>query len=230
MSNYEFKTSEQTWDTIAKSFDKTRKKPWVQCMDFINKLSYKFTVGDIGCGNGRHLILCAKQCKEALGIDLSYNLLRIVKTKLIENNLRNVFLIHSNMVELPLKDDILDAVLCIAAIHNIKGRNQRIQSLKEINRILKKGGIGLISVWSRWQEKFRKHFIKKNKNDIQEFGDIEIFWKQDNLNVPRFYHLYSKIEFKQDLLQAGFRIIEIKGVRFNSTLAPDNFFAIVRKE
>ena len=33
--DYIIKT-QKTWDTIAESFDKTRRYPWNQCIDFIN--------------------------------------------------------------------------------------------------------------------------------------------------------------------------------------------------
>jgi len=172
MKNSQNDKSEETWDTIAKSFDATRQKPWKQCIDFIQTLSKTDIVADIGCGNGRHLIPCAQICKETTGLDISRELLEIVKDKLIINNLNNTSLIHSNIVYIPIKDNSVDAVLYIATLHNIKGREKRIQSLKEINRILKKNGRSIISVWSRWQDKFRKQFFKKWFSQIEksEFG------------------------------------------------------------
>ena len=83
MTKYNSKESEKTWDAIAKSFDSTRRKPWKQCIDFINNLSPSATVLDAGCGNGRHLIPCAKHCKRVIGVDLSNNLLNIVRKKIM---------------------------------------------------------------------------------------------------------------------------------------------------
>ena len=84
------KTSEETWNAIAQSFDATRRKPWEQCVKFISNLPKKSTVIDLGCGNGRHLIPCAEQCKKTVGIDISKNLLNIVKKKIKEKKLKNV--------------------------------------------------------------------------------------------------------------------------------------------
>jgi hypothetical protein len=36
MSNDCADESEKTWDAIAQSFDATRRKPWKQCIDFID--------------------------------------------------------------------------------------------------------------------------------------------------------------------------------------------------
>ncbi|MBN2603860.1 MAG: class I SAM-dependent methyltransferase [Candidatus Thermoplasmatota archaeon] len=225
------KKSQTTWDTIAQSFDTTRKKPWKQCVEFINKCAKSDTIVDIGCGNGRHLLLCAANCKKAIGIDISNELLKIVKNKVLENKIDNVFLLQSDLVNLSIKDKSVDSVLFIASLHNVKERKNRVKALREVRRILKKDGRGLISVWSRWQDKYRKMFFKKwftsfGKN---EFGDIDIFWRQNGLNIPRYYHLYSKREFKNDIIEAGLSIIEFRSEKIISKKYPDNFFAIVQR-
>lgn len=231
MTDVYTKKSEDTWNAIAKSFDSTRRKPWTECIDFINNLPRSSIVVDIGCGNGRHLIPCAKHCNKVVGVDVSKELLNIVKKKINENNLSNVELIHSDAVNIPLKDNSFDAALYIATMHNIPQRYRRIKSLGEINRILKKDGEAIISVWSRWQDKFRQHFIKKCLTNVErkEFGDIDIYWRQNGLSVPRFYHLYSKRELQNDIKQAGLIIVKIEGVKYFSKKYNDNYFAIVKK-
>lgn len=229
MNNNHIQTTEKTWDTIAESFDVTRKKPWPHVINFINNLSKSDTIADIGCGNGRHILPSAEKCKEVIGIDLSQNLLNIVKNKCNEKNLINVSLIHTNMIDTPFKNDSFDAILCIASLHNVKGRDNRIRSLKEINRILKNDGKALISVWSRWQDKYRYYFLKKLLKEKEEFGDINIRWTQHNLNIPRFYHLYSKREFIKDIHLAHLIIKKLNIVKLHSKVSADNYFAIVQK-
>lgn len=232
MNKKDQKTSEETWNAIAQSFDRTRGKPWVQCVEFIDRLPKQSIVADIGCGNGRHLIPCAKHCKKAVALDISRELLKITQKKLIENNLNNVVLINSDVVEMSVKNNTFDALIYIASLHNIKGRDNRIQSLKEVKRVLKNDGKALISVWSRWQDNYRKQFFKKwfVQNNDGEFGDINICWRQHGLDIPRFYHLYSKREFISDIETAGLQILEIQDVKLRSKKHPDNYFAIVKKK
>lgn len=231
MNKKEIKSSEKTWDTIAESFDSTRRKPWGECMDFIESLPKSNIVADIGSGNGRHLIPCARHCKNVVAFDISSRLLRITEKNLKSNNLKNAVLLHSNIVNLPVKDNTFDALIFIATLHNIQGRNNRVDSLKEINRILKKDGKAIISVWLRWQDNYRKYFIKKwfSKKKNEEFGDIIINWRQHGLDEPRFYHLYNRREFIHDLRSAGLKLIELRGVKYNSKKYFDNYFAIVKK-
>ncbi len=227
MTENHFKDSEKTWDIIAKSFDNTRKMPWQDVVDFISKLSSSDVVADIGCGNGRHLVLCVDKCKTVIGLDISRNLLKITQKK-IKGKKQNALFIHGNLVNIPIKKDIFNAVLYIAALHNIKGRNNRIQSLIEVKRILKDKGKALISVWSREQEKFRNCFTNTSSNE-DESGDIQIYWKQNKLNVPRFYHLYTKEEFIEDINQSGLEIEQIIEAKIQSKKYTDNYFAIIRK-
>ena len=224
--------SEKVWDSIAKSFDKTRNKPWKQCINFIKSLKHTDSVADLGCGNGRHLIICAEHYKQVIGLDISKELLGIVKNKLLKKNLKNAVLLHSDVRYIPIKEESVDAILYIASLHNIKGREKRLQSLKELKRILKKEGTALISVWSRWQDKYRKLFFKKwfIQTDKSEFGDIDIYWKQDGFNIPRFYHLYSKKEFIEDLTKAGLKIEKIESIKLCSKKYADNYFAFVTKD
>jgi len=231
MFDNNIRKNQETWDCIAESFDKTRRKPWNQCVDFIKTLKKTDLVVDMGCGNGRHLIICAENCKQVIGLDISIKLLYIVNNILIEKNLKNVFILHSDVTYVPIKNETVDAILYIASLHNIQGREKRIQSLKELKRILKKEGRALISVWSKWQDKYRKLFFKKWFNQVgkSEFGDIDIYWKQHGLNIPRFYHLYSKKEFVKDINEAGLKLEEIESVKLCSQKHPDNYFAIVKK-
>ena len=231
MNDQRIETSQRTWNMIARSFDTTRKKPWEQCQDFIKSFKKDSITLDIACGNARQLIPSAQYSKKTIGLDISQQLLRISQQKIKEQKIKNISLIKADAVNIPLESDTFDNILYIAALHTISGRENRIKSLKETKRILKSDGKALISVWSRWQDKFRTNFIKEKsvKNSKQEYGDIEIFWRQHGLNIPRFYHLYSKTEFMEDIKKAGLKIIDFKEVNLKSKKYPDNFFAVVSK-
>jgi alkylated DNA repair protein alkB family protein 8 len=222
-------SAEKTWDAIAESFDTTRRKPWKQCLDFMGTLKDTDVVADVGCGNGRNLFACATFCHHAIGVDISSKLLGIILKKLHEKNLMNVSLIHADAVWLPFQTNTVDSVLCIASLHNISGKKNRIAALQEVYRTLKPNGSALISVWSRWQGRYLKYFMKQSIIRSRQFGDIDISWRQHSLNVPRFYHLYSKREFLQELQSVGFHIKKLESVKIHSKRFADNYFALVQK-
>jgi ubiquinone/menaquinone biosynthesis C-methylase UbiE len=220
-----------TWDQIANSFDKTRKHPWRQCIDFLGTLSRNDIVGDFGCGNGRHTIEIANHCKQVIAIDLSKKLLKILKQKIKTSH--TIEIIHANLINVPLKDNCLDSVFYIASLHNIPKKKQRKKSLKELYRVLKPNGSALISVWSINQDKYYevyKNFKSININtDSIEKGDVFIYWNQDNLHVPRFYHFYDRNEIQNELLETGFKIHSFKEEMIASRTSPDNYFITVVK-
>jgi len=119
--------------------------------------------------------------------------------------------------------------LFIASLHNIQGKEHRRRALQEVDRVLKPNGTALISVWSRWQDMYFKHFMKQFIVRSREFGDIDVYWRQHNLNVPRFYHLYSKGDFIRELSDASFYIQNLQSLKIHSKRFPDNYFAVVEK-
>ena len=217
-----------TWDTIAKSFDKTRKAPWPLVLEFITSLSSESKIIDLGCGNGRHLIPAADHSQISIGLDISRKMLDITQQKTSQIKLFNTSFIQGTLYRLPLKTESLDAALCIASLHNIQTRELRQQCTKEIFRILRPNGKVLFSVWSREQERF-KNDIQLKKAENVEPGDIDVYWKQDNLNVPRFYHLYNLREFKEDIETGGFTIHSMQAEKISSKKEADNYFAIALK-
>ncbi len=218
-----------SWDAIAESFDATRQKPWPLVLEFMKGLPAKDVIVDLGCGNGRHLLPATQHYTDAIGVDFSRKLLTITQKKIRERQLTNVSLIQADLTHLPLHDSTADAIVFIAALHNIIRRENRQQALREVHRVLQPDGLALISVWSRWQDAYRRHFLREFFRHETEFGDIELVWRQHRLNVPRFYHLYSRSEFLRDLDASDLEVRSLQATRFFSRVSPDNYFAVVAK-
>ena len=220
----------ETWEKIAGSFDSTRKKPWKQCLDFIDHIGSSALVLDIGCGNGRHLIPSARRCRFAVGVDISFNMLTICRKSLLENNITNFSLVRADATNLPFRDNTFDFILFIASLHNIRGRQRRVNALREVGRVMKDGGKALITVWARWQDRFLFTFlVELFLRRHEEFGDIEVMWKRDSLNISRFYHLYSVRELVKDIREAGLKIERVEKVKISSRYLADNIFAYLTK-
>ncbi|HEC76616.1 MAG TPA: class I SAM-dependent methyltransferase [Thermoplasmatales archaeon] len=216
------------WDIIAESFDSTRKYPWNECLEFIDDNNGNGI--DIGCGNGRHLIYMAERCEIAVGLDFSMKMIEVAKRKIEEMD--NVVLVCGDACALPFRENFFDFAVFVASLHNIKGRENRIKALRELRRVLKKKGRAIISVWAKWQDKWKGYFLKNFFYFLygREHGDIYIPWKKDGLNVKRFYHLYSVREFRKDIENAGLKIEKFWSVKKASIKNPDNHFAIVVKD
>lgn len=218
------------WDSIAESFDTTRRKPWTQVLTFLQPCDMNQTLIDLGCGNGRHLPACAKCSSQVIGIDISSKLLAIARQHMRSQSLKNITFLNTTLTHLPFNSDSIDGALYIASLHTLRTKEQRISSLKELLRILKPKKKALVSVWSREINRCKKLDSKTNSFDnITSSGDVIVYWRQHNLNVPRFYHLYEKTELINDLNQAGFIISKVEDASIASKTITDNYFATVIK-
>ena len=175
----------EVYDKISAHFSQTRYKPWPQVSEFLNSLEKDSYVLDIGCGNGKYLSV--NENLKTFGTDRSGNLLSIAK----EKNENSQFFIADSL-KLPIRTESFDAAISIAVIHHFSNELLRIQALREIFRIVKKGGLILVYVWAMEQ--------KEKK-----------FTEQDNF-VP--WHLQNKYEneTKVETLQNGPNIMEDKKI------------------
>ena len=94
---------------------------------------------DLGCGTGEmlKLILQKDPHKELCGIDLSEEMLAVAKSKLPEQ----VKLLLGDSEVLPFPDNAFDVVYCNDSFHHYPAPQN---VLREVNRVLKHGGIFMI--------------------------------------------------------------------------------------
>ena len=229
---------------LARDYDLKRKKPWSPLVSFLNYLKTKYylldgKIIDLGCGNGRNFELFPS--KYLIGIDNSMEFLKIAKERKSQNRV-NPQLILCDMNALPLRLSSIDTIFSIAALHHIKKVQNRKLMINQLSLILKKNSLFLITVWRKYQKRFRRYFIKdflkrifsKNYTNLQknrglnDFGDILIPWKVSNLNktYKRYYHLYSKAEIEK--LFSNFKKLEIR--KMGGPTKKDNFFALFKKK
>ncbi len=188
---------EKIWDDLAESWNNFKQKPLPIVKYFKDK--YANNAGriiDLGCGNARNLI--PFKDFECYGIDFSEEMLRYAELLSKKHGLK-IKLKKSSLEKLDFKDNFFDFVLMLASLHHIETNEKRINTLKEIYRILKKDGIVLITVWNKWQLNFL--FRKK---------DTLIPWNKKDKIYYRYYHLFGYFELKKLLKKINFKILESK--------------------
>jgi demethylmenaquinone methyltransferase/2-methoxy-6-polyprenyl-1,4-benzoquinol methylase len=98
---------------------------------------------DVCCGTADWTIALAEAVGptgEVVGLDFSQNMLNVGKQKVTEANLDQITLIHGNAMELPFPDHSFDYVTIGFGLRNVP---DYLQVLKEMNRVLKPGGIAV---------------------------------------------------------------------------------------
>lgn len=116
---------------------------------------------DVGCGTGANLLLFDGQI---VGLDISLKALKLAKRRK-----RNALLVQGSATALPFKDEIFDLVLALDLLEHLP---DDLQGLREMYRVLKKGGTILVTVpayrflWSEHDEALG-HFRRYSKGEIK---------------------------------------------------------------
>jgi len=180
------------YEIIASHFSCTRTYQWSWVTNFLESLKEKSIVYDLGCGNGRNMIY---NNLSFVGIDNCKNFVNICRKK-------NLNVIESNLMSIPLKNESCDAIICIAVFHHFSCDENRLKVLNEIYRLLKPNGKILLSVWSINQP-------EKTKRKFNNYGDTIVNWNtnkhKENQIIPRYYYIFEINEIK-NLLNEEFII------------------------
>jgi SAM-dependent methyltransferase len=215
---YEF-TTKNSYNKIT-TWDNNRQFIWTTTKNFLNQKIKKNQVQnllDIGCGGGRNLEYSKKigfEKTNLYGIDYSKTQINTIKKKGFFGEVGKI----QNLTKY-YKKDFFDLIICEASFHHILNKKERENSLKEMKKIMKKKGIGLISIWNP-----EKEFLEKNlKTNKFKFVDKEnkickITYTDLNQNKKfnRFYYFFEKQEIL-NLIKKEFKII-------NSNQDKGNFY------
>ncbi len=142
VKNKEEKTIFWQDEEVAKKF--TEKPVSQYIVKEIEEISNKRKIDkviDIGCGGGRYSRYLNSH---------GYNVLAVDKYKEMAFSLEkeNIEFVQANMDNIPTSSEIFDIILSIGVIHNATTKIEFINTIKEFNRILKKNGYVILSVFT----------------------------------------------------------------------------------
>lgn len=225
-AEYLLKKTKEDYDLIAEDFSRTRYSAWPEFNLFSKYLNEGDKILDLGCGNGRLLDFFKDKNIIYTGTDNSEKLMEIARKRNPEAN----FLITDSL-SLPFQDNCFDKVFCIAVLHHIPSVNFRKQFIKEAQRVLRPGGILIVTVWNLWSRRdtFKKiikfSILKVLKKTRLDFKDIFVPWQN---KIDRYVHCFTKKELNKLVKGAGFKIMEI-GVFKRKEAKNYNIYLIAEK-
>ncbi|MBI2110607.1 class I SAM-dependent methyltransferase [Candidatus Woesearchaeota archaeon] len=186
---------QKVWDDISESWHNFRQRPVQEAIFYSNHWKPD-KILDIGCGNCRNLLPFAQQGFQCYGIDFSREMLEKAHLYAKKHNFK-VKLRQAHMEHLPFKENTFDYCISIASFHHIETKQKRKKSLQEMRRVLKRDGYLLLAVWNKLQWRFL--FSKK---------DSFITWHVKRKSYQRYNHLFTYLELKKLVQEAGFQIIK----------------------
>ena len=199
----------QDYDQIAPYFSQTRQFLWPEFKLFEKHLKPDLTILDLGCGNGRLSKLIIKKGCQYIGIDNSKGQIKEAQKQFPDQKF-----ILGDLTKIPLEDESIDQIWCIAAFHHLPDKPSRTKALQEMKRVLKKDGLIVMTNWNLFQKKYQKFILKSVWNFIKTFGekyawnDTFIPWKNGNKKiVDRYYHAFLPCELEKLFPQNSLQII-----------------------
>jgi GT2 family glycosyltransferase/ubiquinone/menaquinone biosynthesis C-methylase UbiE len=143
-------------------------------------------VCDIACGTGEQSIKMARRGSKVYGIDINGRAIEI--SKLIAEGYDCDFRV-GNAERLPYDSHMFDKVVCICALEHFNDDNK---ALKEMSRVLKIGGILVLTVDSFTYTGIKNHLQETHRDD------------------HHVVNYYSNSQLTQKLRKAGFEVEETK--------------------
>jgi len=126
------------WNKYTDDLHKYHLRKW------INKIKPGDKVLDLGCGVGRFTFRLANLCKEIYGVDSSCEGIKYCVDKSKELKINNALFRVMDARRLDFDNNFFDFIFSIGCLSCIPDINEFLKALREIYRVLKKGGIGVI--------------------------------------------------------------------------------------
>ncbi len=115
---------------------------------------------DIGCGSGHWTKILAQKAGFVHGVDINRHL--VEEAKILARNSRNVEFHQADAAKLPFLNNSFSFVLCSETLEHISQKKVPVV-IKEIGRVLKPGGIAVIT--APYEEGVRRIYPKLQKYD-----------------------------------------------------------------
>ena len=175
-------------------------------------------VYDIGGGIGMYAAWLAKKGNEVHLIELAENAVEYAKANMMQDC--RFVAETGNALQVNRSDESADVVLLMGPLYHLRDREDRLQSLREAFRVLKKGGLLVaagISMFSSMTWALSVYGEKKNEN-LVEFLDDPVFFNMikgemttgDHIRpkeYPKFIaeaYFTTSEEMKAEIAEAGF--------------------------
>jgi len=157
---------------------------------------------DVGCGYGRIALPLLKKGYDIYGIDLSKKYITELKRDLSTASLKSRFRV-ADMCDLPFGDAAFDVVLCLwSVIDELLFRKDQVKAVKEMQRVLKKGGFAFIE----------GHLYMEPTAEQIRNGTMRGYQKRivkDDTRANYYHYNHDEESLRKILVRAGIRNFSI---------------------
>ena len=166
-------------------FNKPNTSPRNYIINLVPEGNIKLLEMCIGTGENSILIAKNENNAEITGIDLSQDMLKIAKEKILKNNIHNIntFIMDATNINFP--NNYFDIVLISLVLHETNNTT-RFQIINEAKRVLKPEGKIIIIEWDK-----PNNFIKKFMFSFIKLSEPKGFNEFLNLDMKKYLKSFS---------------------------------------
>jgi len=179
-------------------------EPVDHIVDFFRILKKKArSILDVGCGAGRDSFFLAGEGFNLVGLDISSNALRLASERNQREKTQCTF-VMGTFLHLPFSEGRFDAAFSNYAIENVSLEEIR-KALGEMKRVVKKGGVMLITLHSP------KHWRFGQGKEIAN-NEFLTFQMVKNRKVKIITHFFERAEAERLFEDMGLKLLSISEV------------------
>ena len=145
---------------------------------------------DTCCGTGTNPIYLAKKGFEVTALDISLTAIGIACEKTKQLNIC-INLLNGSFVDLPFQASTFDLVFDMGCFHHVKAP-ERAKFIAGVNRVLKRGGVYMLTAFSYRNGKGWNYFTEKQLNDLFsgsfELTRVSHYPSVEGDGVTRFFY------------------------------------------
>jgi SAM-dependent methyltransferase len=149
---------------------------------------------EIGCGTGIHLLALAGEFEQAVGTDLSPEMVRVASERLVHSPWPNKVSVRVDPADelATVADRSVDVVLCIGALEHML---ERAAVVRQVRRVLRPGGVFvcLTPNGGYWWYRFLAPLVRRDTRHLSTdrfltLGDVRGFVEDAGLTVETVEH------------------------------------------
>lgn len=172
-------------------------------------LSGESLILDAGCGPGTFSQQAAIKGYRVFGIDNSYEMVKKAGYICNSKEKLNVSFMQGSIETLPFESSSFDVIVCLGVISYLSSEDK---ALNEFSRILKPGGLLIISIINKARLVSRLDPINSVFLIIKNILRKVVFWKKDGRNRISVHKTYLIPKFRKSLELIGFRKIKYRTI------------------
>lgn len=187
------------YEAHGAEFSATRRGAWDVMRLIQDAVSPGQTLIDVGAGNAR----LAREIPEGvryIAIEPSSSMRVDAERYLASRKDSEVRM--GAFPRLPAREESADVVACLAVLHHLTSDERRV-AIDELWRILKPGGVLVLTVWNLRSRKFAKlktwlaSWLRLKLVQGGGAGDVWISWNAGGKSVERYVHCFTQEELRQ---------------------------------